>query len=144
MHFFLRIHSFEVRSHLVNRAKNATYFAKSKRRYFWFAPPPGPKGWTCPGGCPGQFKPWIMYVSLFMYVCMYVCMDMKVYPGKVAMRQKNTRPANPWSRIFWRLMRKNLEILQKVVRFSFFPDQDWTNAYSIGGINLIYLKITLF
>ena len=67
-----KIRSLEVRCLRVNRARNNTYFAKSKRKYFLFAPPPhppprylrdrtasnnlpppGPKGWTCPGGCLG-------------------------------------------------------------------------------------------
>ena len=29
------------------------------------------------------------------------------------------RPANPWQRKIWRVMNKNLEILQKIVRFYF-------------------------
>ena len=34
-----------------------------------------------------------------------------------------SRPANPWQRKIWRPMKKNLEILQKIVRFYFLPDQ---------------------
>ena len=63
----LKIRSLEVRNHRVNHARNNTYFAKSKRRYFFICPAPyprvrttsnifplpGPKGKTCPGGCPG-------------------------------------------------------------------------------------------
>ena len=36
----LKIRSLEVRSHRVNPARNNTYFAKLKKRYFLFAPPP--------------------------------------------------------------------------------------------------------
>ena len=54
--FSLKICSLEVCSRRVNRARNNTYFAKSKRRYFFISPttlPPGQdrqglKGWTCP------------------------------------------------------------------------------------------------
>ena len=57
--FSLKICSLEVPSHLVNHARNNTYFAKSKRRYFVISPTPLPPGqdcpglkvWTCPGGC---------------------------------------------------------------------------------------------
>ena len=38
--FSLKIRGLEVRSHRENRARNDTYFAISKRRYFLFAPPP--------------------------------------------------------------------------------------------------------
>ena len=64
--------SVEVCSHHVNHTGNNTNFAKSKRRYFLFAPPPfprdrttsnnspppGPKGWTCREGCPGGKGGW--------------------------------------------------------------------------------------
>ena len=37
-------------------------------------------------------------------------------------------------------MKKNLEILQKVVRYYFIPNQDQTNPFSIlwGGIKLLF------
>ena len=38
----MKIRSLEVRSHRANLARNVTYVAKSKRRYFLFAPPPPP------------------------------------------------------------------------------------------------------
>ena len=34
----LQPRSLEIRSHLANCARNDMYFAKAKRRYFWFAP----------------------------------------------------------------------------------------------------------
>ena len=67
LHFTLKIRSLEVCSHHVNHTGNNMNFAKSKTRYFLFAPPPfpqdrttsnnspppGPKGWTCREGCLG-------------------------------------------------------------------------------------------
>ena len=38
LRFPLKIRSLEIRSHLANCARNDMYFAKAKRRYFWFAP----------------------------------------------------------------------------------------------------------
>ena len=40
----LKIRSLEVRNHRVNHARNNTYFAKSKRRYFVICPSPLPPG----------------------------------------------------------------------------------------------------
>ena len=55
---------------ILSTAREIMYFTKTKRSYFRFAPPttpkvgdmtasnnsppPGPKGWTCPCGCPMQ------------------------------------------------------------------------------------------
>ena len=39
----LKIRSLEVSSHRVNCARNNTYYAKSKRRYFSFVSPPTPR-----------------------------------------------------------------------------------------------------
>ena len=68
--FSLKIRGLEVRSHRENRARNDTYFAISKRRYFLFAPPPpslppgqdrlkqflipGPEGLDLSQGLPGR------------------------------------------------------------------------------------------
>ena len=65
LHFALKILSLDPQLR-ANRARNNTCFAKSKRSYFWCStpysrdrtasnnsPPPGSKGWTCPGSCPG-------------------------------------------------------------------------------------------
>jgi len=38
LRFPSKIRSLEIRSHLANCARNDMYFAKPKRRYFWFAP----------------------------------------------------------------------------------------------------------
>ena len=68
---------------------------------------------------------------------MYVCMDMKVYPGKVAVREKNTGPANPWSRKIWRLIKK------KSRDSHFFQIKIKQTLIPLGEL-IVCLKITLF
>ena len=63
-------HSYGVRRHLVNRARNDVFHKKQREVIFDWprqlppkvremtassnSPPSGPKGWTCPRGCPGS------------------------------------------------------------------------------------------
>ena len=58
LRFSLKIRSLVVRSQGVNRARNNTYFAKSKRRYFLFAPHPYTRDRTALNNSPppGQVK----------------------------------------------------------------------------------------